>query len=111
MIIVCLITLHTYLTFNLSVPGCPDGYLGPGGLHAHSQHINCTGGATGYIDRYVFGDNHIYQSPTSKHVYHSTMPFDPEGKIKTQFLLFYQNMVQPLNVNLNKKYLSPSRRK
>ena len=42
------------------------GYLGPGGLDEHGQHVNCTGGAAGYIDRKVFGDSHIYQNPTCK---------------------------------------------
>ena len=46
------------------------GYLGPGGLHSYSENsnqsnVNCTGGAAGYIDRQLFGENHIYQHPTS----------------------------------------------
>lgn len=42
------------------------GYLGPGGLSENSSHFNCTGGASGYIDRQIFGSDHIYQNPTSK---------------------------------------------
>ncbi|RZF36528.1 hypothetical protein LSTR_LSTR008863 [Laodelphax striatellus] len=79
-VVVILITLsHTAITFYLPVPGCPTGYLGPGGLHDLSSHFNCTGGASGHIDRLVFGYNHIYQHPTSRRVYHSTIPYDPEG--------------------------------
>ena len=49
------------------------GYLGPGGLHMAPENStqpsiyeNCTGGAAGYIDRQVFGDHHMYDSPTCK---------------------------------------------
>lgn len=61
------------------MPGCPKGYLGPGGLYNSSSNINCTGGAAGYIDRLVFGENHMY-SGTPKHIYQS-LPFDPEGMV------------------------------
>ncbi|XP_075217163.1 heparan-alpha-glucosaminide N-acetyltransferase-like [Lycorma delicatula] len=74
-----IVGLHTYISFYLKVPGCPEGYLGPGGLDDHGQFFNCTGGAAGYIDRQIFGDKHLYQHPTSKHIYHSHTPFDPEG--------------------------------
>ena len=63
----------------LPVPGCPTGYLGAGGWHNRSTHANCTGGTAGYIDRLVFGDSHIYQRPTCQKVYHTTVPYDPEG--------------------------------
>ena len=42
------------------------GYLGPGGLADNSSHPSCTGGAAGYIDHQVFGENHIYGHPTCK---------------------------------------------
>lgn len=29
------------------------------------KYPNCTGGAAGYIDRLVLGENHIYQHPSS----------------------------------------------
>lgn len=54
-----------------------SGYLGPGGLHDSGQYYNCTGGATGYIDRAILG-NHVYHYPTIKHIYDSSS-FDPEG--------------------------------
>lgn len=53
---------HIYVNFR--------GYLGPGGLHEDKKYENCTGGAAGYIDREVFGNDHIYNSPTCKvHLY------------------------------------------
>ncbi|CAB0010742.1 unnamed protein product [Nesidiocoris tenuis] len=79
-IMLCLVTLHTGLVLFVKIDGCPRGYLGPGGLDRNGTAFNCTGGVTGYLDRVIFGANHIYQNPTSRHVYHSTMPFDPEGR-------------------------------
>lgn len=55
-----------------------SGYLGPGGIHEDGKHFNCTGGATGYIDRTVLTVKHIYAIPTIASVYESG-PFDPEG--------------------------------
>ena len=41
------------------------GYIGPGGIGADDPgSYNCTGGTAGYIDRHLFGSNHIYQHPT-----------------------------------------------
>ena len=55
------------------------GYLGPGGLYDNGAVPgNCTGGAAGYIDKLILGENHIYSNPTPKVLYH-TEPFDPEG--------------------------------
>ena len=55
------------------------GYLGPGGLYDNSSvNGSCIGGATGYIDRLVFGKSHLYQNPTPKATY-QTAAFDPEG--------------------------------
>ncbi|XP_012529315.1 heparan-alpha-glucosaminide N-acetyltransferase [Monomorium pharaonis] len=77
-VILILIIVHCSLTFSLPVPGCPAGYLGPGGRHEDGKYFNCTGGATGYIDKTILTLNHIYQNPTIKFVYGSG-PFDPEG--------------------------------
>ncbi|KAL6467369.1 hypothetical protein MHYP_G00251730 [Metynnis hypsauchen] len=79
---ICVITMETLwlcLTFLLPVPGCPTGYLGPGGIGDFGQYPNCTGGAAGYIDRWLLGENHIYQTPSSRVVYQTTVSFDPEG--------------------------------
>ncbi|KAM6972084.1 heparan-alpha-glucosaminide N-acetyltransferase [Aplochiton taeniatus] len=67
------------LTFLLPVPGCPNGYLGPGGIGDMGLYPNCTGGAAGHIDRWLLGDSHIYQTPSSRGVYMTHVAFDPEG--------------------------------
>lgn len=67
------------LTFLLPVPGCPTGYLGPGGIGDMGWYANCTGGAAGYIDRWLLGEKHIYQTPSSRVIYSTHIPFDPEG--------------------------------
>lgn len=77
-----LVLLWLLLTFLLPVPGCPRGYLGPGGLanDANGYNVsNCTGGAASYIDRQIFGEQRIYQRPTCKEIYDTTVPHDPEG--------------------------------
>ncbi|XP_064306890.1 heparan-alpha-glucosaminide N-acetyltransferase [Phalacrocorax carbo] len=79
------------LTFLLPVPGCPRGYLGPGGIGDFGIYPNCTGGAAGYIDRLLLGEKHIYQHPSSSVIYQTTMPYDPEGilgTINTIFMAF-----------------------
>merc|ERR1711994_831609 len=76
------VALQTCLTFFLQVPGCPTGYLGPGGKADNGTHWNCTGGAARFIDVTVFGEEHIYQSPTSHHVY-GGVAHDPEGLLGT----------------------------
>ncbi|XP_076369113.1 heparan-alpha-glucosaminide N-acetyltransferase-like isoform X1 [Tachypleus tridentatus] len=74
-----ILVIHILLTFLLAVPGCPRGYLGPGGLHSGGEYFNCTGGAAGYIDRIVLGESHMYQHPTAKVIYLTDLPYDPEG--------------------------------
>lgn len=78
-VVIIFAALHVIITFLLPVPGCPTGYLGPGGLSNNSDFPNCTGGAAGYIDRVVLSPNHIYQRPTSQKIYDSAVPYDPEG--------------------------------
>ncbi len=56
------------ITFLLPVPGCPTGYIGPGGLSLGPELASCTGGAARYIDLLVFGEAHIYQTPTAQQV-------------------------------------------
>lgn len=41
------------------------GYLGAGGIGDYGLYPNCTGGAAGYIDRWMFGDN-MYRYPTCR---------------------------------------------
>nr|XP_015202918.1 PREDICTED: heparan-alpha-glucosaminide N-acetyltransferase-like [Lepisosteus oculatus] len=71
------------LTFLLPVPNCPTGYVGPGGIGDDGLFYNCTGGAAGYIDKLLLGENHIYSNPTCKELYKTTVPFDPEGILGT----------------------------
>lgn len=88
-----LLFIHICITFLLKVPGCPTGYLGPGGL-ANDGDGNvslCTGGAAGYVDRSVFGDKLVYHSPTCKEIYNTHLPYDPEGLLgvlTSSFLCF-----------------------
>ncbi|KAF2901701.1 hypothetical protein ILUMI_04480 [Ignelater luminosus] len=74
---IILLIVHNLLTFMLSIPNCSKGYLGPGGYHDNGKHMECTGGAAGYIDKVILG-NHRYQYPTIKSIYKSEA-FDPEG--------------------------------
>jgi len=79
-----LILLHSLLTFLLHVPGCPTGYLGPGGLANDGINVTlCTGGAAGYIDRTVLGDSQVYNDPTCREIYDTNTPYDPEGILGT----------------------------
>ncbi|XP_054238944.1 heparan-alpha-glucosaminide N-acetyltransferase [Indicator indicator] len=83
---ICILTLEVIwlcLTFLLPVPGCPRGYLGPGGIGDFGNYPNCTGGAAGYIDRLLLGEKHIYQHPSASVIYQTTMPYDPEGILGT----------------------------
>jgi heparan-alpha-glucosaminide N-acetyltransferase len=79
------------VTFLLPVPGCPTGYLGPGGLHDNGTHENCTGGAAGYIDRVILGQSHLYQWSMYRSLYQAKLAFDSEGLLGclTSCLLAY----------------------
>uniref|UniRef100_A0A8C6LFM1 Heparan-alpha-glucosaminide N-acetyltransferase n=1 Tax=Nothobranchius furzeri TaxID=105023 RepID=A0A8C6LFM1_NOTFU len=79
---VCVLLLEAlwlFLTFLLPVPGCPTGYLGPGGIGDMGRYSDCTGGAAAFIDRWLLGENHIYQTPSSRVIYATHVPYDPEG--------------------------------
>ncbi|XP_032365837.1 heparan-alpha-glucosaminide N-acetyltransferase isoform X1 [Etheostoma spectabile] len=82
LIIILLETLWLCITLLMPVPNCPTGYLGAGGIGDNGLYPNCTGGAAGYIDRWMFGDN-MFRYPTCKEIYHTTQPFDPEGVLGT----------------------------
>uniref|UniRef100_A0A3Q1G1Y1 Si:dkey-192p21.6 n=1 Tax=Acanthochromis polyacanthus TaxID=80966 RepID=A0A3Q1G1Y1_9TELE len=82
LIIILLETLWLCITFLMPVPNCPTGYLGAGGIGDNGLYPNCTGGAAGYIDRWMFGDN-MFRYPTCKEMYKTTQPFDPEGVLGT----------------------------
>lgn len=82
LIIGMIVLAHTLITFLLPVPGCPTGYLGPGGQYAYrGKFSNCTAGAAGYIDRLVFG-NHMY-SKNENTIFGPIARYDPEGIMNT----------------------------
>ena len=70
--------IHSILTFVIGLPGCPIGYVGPGGRGDQGNYPDCTGGFARWIDLKVFGDNHIYQNPSCQGVF-DTGSYDPEG--------------------------------
>uniref|UniRef100_A0A3P9N149 Si:dkey-192p21.6 n=1 Tax=Poecilia reticulata TaxID=8081 RepID=A0A3P9N149_POERE len=67
---------------SCQLPFCQSGYLGAGGIGDDGLYPNCTGGAAGHIDRWMFGDN-MYRYPTCKELYLTVLPFDPEGILGT----------------------------
>ncbi|KAJ0402496.1 hypothetical protein P43SY_003428 [Pythium insidiosum] len=73
-----MVVINLAFTYALPVPGCPTGYVGPGGSSHGGAYRDCTGGAHLYIDMLVFGRDHLFQSPTCQQEY-DTGPFDPEG--------------------------------
>ncbi|XP_055529975.1 heparan-alpha-glucosaminide N-acetyltransferase [Wyeomyia smithii] len=73
-----IILVYLLIMFLVPAPGCPSGYFGPGGKHFMTAYQNCTGGITGYIDRSILGDSHLYQHPTARYMY-DALSFDPEG--------------------------------
>ncbi|CAG0885071.1 unnamed protein product [Cyprideis torosa] len=79
-VMLVIVAIHSYLVFGFPVPNCPTGYLGPGGWHENGQHRGCVGGATGYLDKLILGEDHIYPYPEPQEVYGSGA-FDPEGLI------------------------------
>ncbi|XP_030843136.1 heparan-alpha-glucosaminide N-acetyltransferase [Strongylocentrotus purpuratus] len=82
---VCCMGIQVLVTFILPVPGCPLGYQGPGGplVGENGELTNCTGGASGYIDRLFFTEAHIIPKPRCARIYHSTLSVDPEGILGT----------------------------
>ena len=81
--VVIIAAVHTMITFLVQKEGCPRGYLGAGGLLGdYGAHVNCTGGAAGFIDNKILGYAHMYQYPTCKDTY-MTGPFDPEGFVSS----------------------------
>jgi len=75
LVIALIIFIHEIIADYLPVPDCPTGYVGPGGISEDSQYVGCTGGAAGYIDRLILGDNHVSPTPTCLDEY-NCQPFD-----------------------------------
>jgi len=80
MVAILLLIIYLLVTYLLDVPNCGRGYIGPGGIGDYGKYPNCTGGAAGYIDLKIFGNAHMYQSPTCKDLY-KTGGYDPEGTL------------------------------
>ena len=78
-IVVTLALIWILVTFSFAFPGCPAGYIGPGGISDEGKYANCTGGIAAYIDYKFFGENHIYQDGTFVGPYETTTFHDPEG--------------------------------
>ncbi|XP_013182542.1 PREDICTED: heparan-alpha-glucosaminide N-acetyltransferase-like [Papilio xuthus] len=78
-----LVAIQMCITLTVAAPGCPRGYAGPGGLHRTASGDftlqNCTGGIAGYIDRLILGTSHLYKGGRYRDVYHTKLPYDPEG--------------------------------
>ncbi|XP_075985188.1 heparan-alpha-glucosaminide N-acetyltransferase-like [Anticarsia gemmatalis] len=77
-----LVAIQVCITLLVPAPGCPVGYMGPGGLHlsAYGKNLtNCTAGIAGYIDRMILGESHLYKGGTFKDIYETTQRHDPEG--------------------------------
>ncbi|CAF0889821.1 unnamed protein product [Rotaria sordida] len=88
---IALITIWMLIIYLVPFEDCPAGYLGPGGLHENGKYENCTGGITGYIDRVIFTNKHLFNFPTCLTAYECKPPFDPEnlfGSIPTMFLAY-----------------------
>lgn len=88
LIMFVIIAAYLLVTFCLPVPGCPAGYLGPGGIQEGGRFNNCIGGAAGYIDRAILGQSHMYQRGRALALYDEKTPFDPEGPFGSLMTIF-----------------------
>eukprot|EP00927_Polykrikos_kofoidii_P036239 TRINITY_DN30607_c0_g1_i1.p1 TRINITY_DN30607_c0_g1~~TRINITY_DN30607_c0_g1_i1.p1 ORF type:complete len:1019 (-),score=129.13 TRINITY_DN30607_c0_g1_i1:113-3169(-) len=73
----------TYLLIQrlVPVPGCPTGYIGPGGSYGdQGQYPHCTGGAHKFIDYFLWGPDHVYTGATCQPMYGCGI-YDPEGTL------------------------------
>lgn len=87
----CLMTLYLTLEYLLAVPGCPRGYIGPGGLALPPNQAHCTGGVHRYVDLKIWGSHHMLHAlapgsnlPVSAATCADTYScdvFDPEGTL------------------------------
>ena len=97
-VILVIVLIYLAVQTFLPVPGCPTGYIGPGGRGDEGAYANCVGGAHGYVDRLLWGDDHIYHHPTCSHpdsyrctdAYNGegTHGYDPEGSLGSLMAVF-----------------------
>ena len=71
--------VHLFVENNVHLISFYRGYTGAGGLEKNGLYRNCTGGAARLVDVSLFGNDHIYQRPTPRAIYDTTLAFDPEG--------------------------------
>ena len=113
-----LLVLYLFILFFMPVPGCPTGYIGPGGLALPANQSFCTGGAHSYIDKQILGPHHMYHSlapgnvpvssATCGDTYHCGL-HDPEGILGmlTACVLTYTGM-HAGRIIVHYKHVSPS---
>lgn len=87
LIMLLLPIVNVILTLKLNVPGCPTGYLRPGGIEANGAFENCTGGAHRYLDLLIFGEDRLRNNPTCKSIYNCAN-FDKYGILGTLNFIF-----------------------
>jgi len=78
---------NVLISHLLPVPGCPTGYLRPGGIEFGGQYFYCTGGANRYIDRLVFGETKLRTGANCSSVYQCPS-FDKYGILGTLNFIF-----------------------
>ncbi|CAG9802036.1 unnamed protein product [Chironomus riparius] len=78
-LMVCIVAIHTGIVFGIKLDGCDRGYVGPGGTHDFMTNPLCTGGVTGFVDRAILTENHMFQWASIRSIYEATQRFDPEG--------------------------------
>ncbi|KAL4703761.1 hypothetical protein ACJJTC_017549 [Scirpophaga incertulas] len=79
---VIMVAVQVCVTLTVAAPGCPAGYMGPGGLHMSKYNVNlqnCTGGIAGYVDRLILGPSHLHKRGSFSAMYATSVPHDPEG--------------------------------
>jgi heparan-alpha-glucosaminide N-acetyltransferase len=93
LIMLCFGLVYLCVEYLLPVPGCPTGYIGPGGLADQGLYLdkNCTGGAHRLVDVSIFGVWHIYNNynPTTGAITSAATcadtylcdVYDPEGAL------------------------------
>ncbi|KAI5733767.1 hypothetical protein M8J76_015679 [Diaphorina citri] len=85
-----LLCLHGWVTFHLQVPGCPRGYIGPGGYQDDAKYFNCTGGAANYLDLILVGPLRMWDRGPARETYHA-VSYDPEplwGSLSSVYHVF-----------------------
>lgn len=78
-VMLIIVAIHTATVFGIKLDGCDRGYVGPGGIHDYMRNPLCSGGLTGFVDRAILTENHMFQWPSIRWVYDATQRFDPEG--------------------------------